>query len=282
MKEWISVQKEYEVQSLISNIAFADVPSWYGSTRRNLHMDILAPKVREGHKACPCIVWICGGAYMVVDHSVWIPEMVYFARAGYVVASVEYRTSNECQFPTPLEDVKSAIRYLKAHAAEYAIDPDRIFVIGESAGGTLASLVGTTGHLRKFDKGDYLDQNSAVRGVVDFYGGSNLMIEGSVTTGDAVPPWTMEAFLGGGADSGQAARASAVNYVTAETPPFMIFHGEDDPLVPVLQSDLMYEALVKHNVPVEYLIIQGAVHGDDLFYQDAVKARILQFLNGLL
>lgn len=282
MKEHIQSPVKQEVLSLVANIAFANVPSWYGATRRNLHMDLIVPKLRENHPPCPCIVWICGGAYMVVDHSVWIPEMLRFARAGYVVASIEYRTSNEARFPAPLVDCKSAIRYLRAHAAEYCIDPERIFVMGESAGGTMACLVGATGSCTEFEQGDYLEYSSAVQGVVDFYGGGDLTMESSVNVSDDVPYWTMEAFLGPHYSNELAKKASAVTYLGKDTPPFLILHGTDDPLAPVAQSDRLYEALQACGADATYLLLEGAGHGDPMFYQDAVCEKILAFLNRLV
>lgn len=144
MKSSIKIKKTKEVISLITGIAFSNVPCWYDAARRDLQMDLIVPKNRKNHAKCPAVIWICGGAYMVVNHSVWLPEMIRFARAGYVVASIEYRTSNEAQFPAQLVDVKAAVRYLKAHSEQYCIDPDRIFVMGESAGGTMACLIGAT------------------------------------------------------------------------------------------------------------------------------------------
>ncbi|MCI8526634.1 MAG: alpha/beta hydrolase [Oscillospiraceae bacterium] len=277
MQETLQIERKHEVLSLVTNVAFSNVPSWYGSTRRDLCMDLLVPKFRESHAPCPCIVWVCGGAYMVVDRSVWIPEMLYFARAGYVVASIEYRTSNEARFPAPLIDAKAAVRYLKAHAGEYCIDPERVYIMGESAGGTLASLVGTTAGRPEFEQGDWLDQDSSVRAVVDFYGPS-LIEETSCNTNDDVPYWTMEAFLGPRFTPEQAKRASAAAYVTPASPPFMILHGQADPLIPLAQSEHFYEALKKNGVDVEFLILESAGHGDDRFYQDAIKDRILDFL----
>lgn len=278
MQETIHVERKQEVLSLVSGVCFANVPSWYGSTRRDLRMDLLVPKVREGHAPCPAIVWICGGAYMVVDRSVWMPEMLYFARAGYVVASIEYRTSNEARFPAPLLDAKAAVRYLKAHAGEYCVDPARVFAMGESAGGTLASLLGTTAGRPEFERGDWLEQDSGVRGVVDFYGPS-LIDDNACATNDDVPYWTMEAFLGPHYTREQAAAASAVTYVTPRTPPFLILHGQRDPLIPLAQSQKFYEALRRNGVEAEFLQVEEAGHGDDRFYQDEVKSRILAFLN---
>lgn len=157
MKTEMIVQKEHEVLSLINDIAFTCVQAWYNTTRKNLMMSIICPKNRDDHEAMPLIIWVCGGAFRVVDRAVWVPEMMYFARRGYIVASVEYRTSSEAVFPGALCDVKAAIRYLRAHAKDYCIDPERVVIMGESAGGTIASLAGVTGGCRKFDDGDFLE-----------------------------------------------------------------------------------------------------------------------------
>ena len=114
MQKQLHVERKREVLSLITNVTFASVPCWYGASRRDLKMDLIVPKNRTNHPACPAIVWICGGAYRVVNRSVWLPEMMRFARAGYVVASIEYRTSNEAIFPAQLIDVKAAVRFLRA------------------------------------------------------------------------------------------------------------------------------------------------------------------------
>lgn len=278
MMETINIARKQEVLSLVTNITFSNVPCWYDATRRDLHMDLIIPKQRNGHTPCPVIVWICGGAYMVVDHAVWMPEMVRFARAGYVVASIEYRTTNEASFPAQLIDVKSAIRYLRAHAREYCLDPDRIFVMGESAGGTMACLLGTTGNMTEYDQGDHLTFSSRVQGVVDFYGLTDMDPNARIS-GGAVPYWTMDAFLGGADAAGMAYKASAVNHVSCDTPPFMILHGSEDPVVPLEQSRRLYDTLVRNGVPAEFLILEGATHGDDRFYQDEMVERIMAFFN---
>ena len=279
MKKTLSIEAKQEVLSLISGVAFANVPSWYGATRRDLKMDILAPKVRENAAPRPALVWICGGAYMVVDRSVWVPEMQYFARRGFVVASIEYRTSNEARFPAQLEDVKAAIRYLKAHSAEYCVDPDRVFVMGESAGGSLASLAAVTGDRPEFDVGDNLNVDSRVRGAIDIYGPCVLGEEqlGAADNPD-VPNWTMAAWLGAPLTMEKLARGSATTYLSADTPPFMILHGSADATVPIALSGRFYAALQEAGVPSDYLVLEGAGHGDQRFYQDEVKERILGFM----
>lgn len=281
MQKKIQIEIQNEVLSLVTDIAFSNVPCWYDAARRDLHMDLIIPKRRQGHAPCPVVIWICGGSYMVVDHSVWMPELVRFARAGYVVASIEYRTSNEAQFPAQLVDVKSAVRYLRAHAQEYCVDPAHIFVMGESAGGTMASLLGTTNGKTEYEQGDNLAFSSSVQGIVDFYGLADLR-KVSQNTIENVPSWTVDAFLGAGYTLKQAEAASAVCHVSPESPPFFILHGTEDAVVPAEQSRQLYDVLEKNGVRTEYLLVEGAEHGDDRFYQDSVTEEILRFLKDCL
>ena len=289
MRKQLCIEKKREVLSLITDITFSNVPCWYSASRRDLKMDIIAPKNRTAHPACPTIVWICGGAYRVVNRSVWLPEMMRFARAGYVVASIEYRTSNEAIFPAQLIDVKSAVRFLRAHAKEFCVDPDRIYAMGESAGGTMASLLGVTGDRKEFDLGDHLDQSSAVQGVVDYYGVVDLSgasaetdrMAASANPNNNVPYFAFEEFLGVGYQKAEAEKASAVRYISEQTPPFMILHGTKDAVVPMAQSQRLYDALQKNGIPCEFMVIEEAAHGDDLFYQDEVTDDVIRFLNSI-
>ena len=289
MRETLSVEKKREALSLIAGVAFANVPCWYDASRRDLKMDLIVPKARRGHAPCPAVIWICGGAYRVVNRSVWLPEMLRFARAGYVVASIEYRTGNEAVFPAQLMDVKSAVRFLRAHAEEFCVDPERIYAMGESAGGTMASLLGATGETREFDRGDHLDASSAVQGVVDYYGVVDLSGASAERDRKAakdsrsndVPYFAFEEFLGVGYTEADARMASAKAYITPRTPPFMILHGEKDAVVPPEQSQALYETLESNGVPCDFLMLAGAGHGDDLFYQDEVTDRVIGFLNRL-
>ena len=289
MRKQLCVERKREVLSLIPNVSFSSVPCWYGASRRDLKMDVIAPKNRMNHPACPVVVWICGGAYRVVNRSVWLPEMLRFARAGYVVASIEYRTSNEAVFPAQLIDVKSAVRFLRAHAKEFCADPDRIYAMGESAGGTMASLLGVTGGQKEFDQGEYPEQSSAVQGVVDYYGVVDLSgasaerdrMSAAANQSNDVPYFAFEEFLGAGYGKAEAEKASAIRYISEQTPPFMILHGTEDTVVPMAQSDALYDALQKKGVPCEFTVVEGAAHGDDLFYQDEMTDAVLQFLNSL-
>ncbi len=289
MRKQLCIEKKREVLSLITNVTFSNVSCWYDASRRDLKMDLIVPKNRTAHPACPTIVWICGGAYRVVNRSVWLPEMMRFARAGYVVAGIEYRTSNEAVFPAQLIDVKSAVRFLRAHAKEFCIDPGRIYAMGESAGGTMASMLGVTGDQKEFDQGDHLDQSGAVQGVVDYYGVVDLSdasaekdrMAALTAPNNDVPYFAFEEFLGVGYGKAEAGKASVIRYISEQTPPFMILHGTKDTVVPMAQSEALYEALQKNGVPCEFAVVEGAAHGDDLFYQDEMTDAVLRFLNSL-
>ena len=277
MKKTLTVPVTREALTLISGMTYARVPSWYGFTKEDLKMDLVMPKHAEGHAPMPAVLWLCGGAFCVVDRSVWMPQMIDLARRGYVVGSVNYRTSNAVPFPAPLQDVKAAIRFLRANAAEFCIDPNRIAVMGESAGGTMASLAGVTAGLTEYEVGEYLDTSSAVQAVVDFYGLTDMSTMPDHSEDANVADWTMEAFLGGVTPE-KLDKTSAVNYVGKDTPPFMILHGSADITVAMANSENLYAKLIECGIPAEFYVLEGAAHGDDMFYPPPVIDLIDAFL----
>ena len=289
MRKQLCIEKKREVLSLITDITFSNVSCWYDASRRDLKMDLILPKNRTVHSACPTIVWICGGAYRVVNRSVWLPEMMRFARAGYVVASIEYRTSNEAIFPAQLIDVKSAVRFLRAHAKEYCVDPGKIFALGESAGGTMASLLGVTGNQKELDQGDHLDQTSAVQGVVDYYGVVDLSDASAekdrklaaANQSNDVPYFAFEEFLGVGYGKAGSGQGQCDSICFRRNTAFMILHGTEDAVVSMAQSEKLYNTLQKAGIPCEIAVVEGAAHGDDLFYQDEMTDLVLSFLDRL-
>ena len=116
-----------------TDITYAQVDSWIGHCRRDLKLDLIYPEDGEG-KTYPCIVWICGGAWQRMDKAAHLAYLGTLAQEGFVVASVEYRTSNEGTHPMQLCDIKAAIRYLRAYAKRYRINSEKFGVMGESAG----------------------------------------------------------------------------------------------------------------------------------------------------
>lgn len=277
----LHLEPKKELLAMASHISFSCTPDWYGVTYKDLAMDLIFPKHREKHTKQPALLWICGGGYGVVNCDAWVPELMYYAQRGITVASIEYRTSNIAPFPAQLCDAKAAVRFLKSHAEQFCIDPDKIFAAGESAGGTIASLLGVTSEIREFDKGDYLDYDSKVAGVIDLYGPIDFKSE-CMLESDIVPSWAVSALLGENYGEEQLTSVNAVNYIGKSTPPFLIFHGIKDTTVSIKQSDLLYSALKKAFVSVDYYKVKDAGHGDDILYEEEIKDIILNFINKIV
>ncbi len=171
MKKEIKVEVTKPGIWLDADLTYGQVPGWFGHITHDLKLSIIRPFAENDEKK-PCIVWICGGGWMQMDYNAHLPNLTYLAEKGYIVASVEYRC--DVQFPEHLKQIKMAIRYLRANSDRFNIDPNNIGVMGESAGGHLTGLVGTTGQTREFDEGDNLEYSSAVQAACPWYMIANL------------------------------------------------------------------------------------------------------------
>ena len=250
MIKTVDIPAVQETVSLYADITYKNEEYWYNEVQRPLKMSLLMPKTWEKHKGekRPLLVFFCGGALQVVDNNVWIPELMRYAKEGMIVASVEYRTVNDVPPKEAVCDAKAAIRYLKAHADRYLIDKDKVFVMGESAGAWVSEMVGLTAGRPEFEKGDFLNESSAVTGVIDIYGPA---------LGDE---WEL------------------LHYVTEDAPPFLILHGEEDKTVPVEHSEKLYEKLTECGVPVDFYRFAGCDHGVDNFFQQETEDIVLEFI----
>ncbi len=264
-----------------------------GSTMRDMRTTILRHRTGTGIKY-PAIVWVGGGGWVTQDFNAHLAELVGFAEGGYVVALIEYRLAGECKFPAQLIDIKAAIRYLRAHAEELNIDADRIGVLGESAGGHLAALIGTTGETREFDQGEHLDQSSAVQAACCWYTPVDFKLmteqlmekdgENGVVHKEPIPPSVISILLGGDPlkNPELVARANPLTYAGENTPPFCLMHGTKDPVVPIAQSEMLHNELEAKGVPVSLYRIQGAPHASIHFYQPKTKEIVLKFFDSVL
>lgn len=278
MKQDLQIEVAQESINLLTNVVYRNAPFWYGETERPLRLSMYVPKHREGHERMPVLLWLCGGAFQVMDKDVWMPELLDIARRGYIVASAEYRTCDNAPFPAAVVDVKAAIRFLKAHAAQYCIDPDRFYVAGESAGGTIACQVGLL-HDPAYEVGNDLQESSCVNGVIDFYGPEVQEVYDPAAEMPRFYAAAIEEYGGYPEDTGDLRRAaSPVLHVTADAPPFLIFHGVNDEKVDIASSERLYAALQEAGVPSDFYRIVGASHGADEFYQKRIMDLVVAFM----
>jgi acetyl esterase/lipase len=221
-------------------------------------MDIYHP--RSTNAVVPALLNVHGGGWTKGDKAAGagtreIGEMV---RRGYLVAAVNYRLAPEYKFPAQIEDVKCAVRFLRANARAYGLDPERIGAWGGSAGGHLVSLLGLTDRSAGLEgSGGYMDKSSRVQAVVDMFGPSDLT---QIFNG-ANPRILQEVFSVTGPDSEILKWASPVTYVSSDDPPFLILHGAKDALVPVSQSLELYDRLSAVGVPATLVVVKNGGHG---------------------
>jgi acetyl esterase/lipase len=221
-----------------------------------LKMDIYYPKTATA--AVPALVYIHGGGWTGGDKgsgagTVDTPELL---SRGYLVAAVNYRLAPQYKFPAQIEDVKCAIRFLRANAPAYGIDPTRIGAWGGSAGGHLVALLGVTDSSAGFEGScGYADQSSRVQAVVDLFGPADLTVNFG-------PSSKLEQVFGTSDPKSEiASRASPVTWVTGDDPPFLIIHGDKDEVVPLSQSQILYDRLVAGGVPVTLVVVKNGGHG---------------------
>jgi acetyl esterase/lipase len=236
-----------------------DIPYLTGGSPRQV-LDLYLPERARG--LLPAVLWIHGGAWECGGKH---PCPVgHFAERGYAVASIGYRLSHEAVFPAQLHDCKSAVRWIRAHAAEYGIDPARIGVWGGSAGGHLAALMGVTGRIRELDVGDHLDQSSEVQCVVNWFGPTDFLDWGAPFSPSMDSKESAVYRLLGGPISQNleiGRRAGPLHHVDGRSAPFFTIHGDRDDIVPLVQSQRLHKALQDAGVESTLQVIPGAGHG---------------------
>ena len=215
-------------------------------------------------ESLPAVIHFHGGGFRHGQASLGVA--LRFAKAGFVGISVNYRLSGEALFPAAVHDCKAAVRWARAHASDYGIDPNRVGVFGGSAGGHLALMVGTTqGDDYLEGDGGYASFSSEVQAVVENYGPTDFLRMNDVP-GDMdhdSPTSPESAFIGGPIqeNKAQATRANPITYVDADDPPTLIIHGRNDGKVPFHQSELMVAALEEAGVTYKLVPVEDAGHG---------------------
>ena len=266
----------WAAQSIPSDVTFTPNVEFGKGGGHPLLLDIIRPKDTP-KDPMPAIVFIHGGGWSGGSKNDCVAFATIAAQHGYFAATIDYRLSGEAPFPAQIEDCKCAIRWARAHAKEYNINPDRIGVWGGSAGGHLVALLGTTAGIKQFEgSGGWDGYSSKVQAVCDFFGPADLLkvvndaekgiipqgwepLLGKIRSGDDI----LSKLVGGPANEKKDVchRASPITYVTKDDAPFLICHGDQDPLVPLDQSILLDKALKKAGVESTLIVVKGGGHG---------------------
>ena len=259
-----------------------DIP-YAGTDNPRQRLDLYLPKTPKEDRPLPVIAYIHGGAWMGGDRASGGPLAGLVASGDFAGISIGYRLSTEATWPAQIHDCKAAIRWLRANARKYHLDPDRIGIIGESAGGHLVAMLGTSGDVEALegDLGPNKGTSSRVRCVVDEFGPAELLTMGdSPSRMSHYAADSPESRLLGGAilDHKELARAaSPITYVSKDDPPFLIIHGDADPLVPFSQSERLSKALRNAGVECHFIRVKDGGHGG--FHNPELPRRIRQFFD---
>ena len=252
-------------------------------------LDLYLPQP-PGDKKWPLIIWIHGGAWKAGDKLNGSANQM--ATHGYAVACVEYRFSQNAVFPAQIQDCQAAVRWLRANAKTYQLDPDHFGAWGSSAGAHLAALLGTAGGTNAFPAiGGNDDQSDRVQAVCDYFGPSDFTAVIDQAAKEQVknvfhfngPGDPYSALIGGPLGDNEASRAvSPVHYISPDDPPFIIFHGTADPLVPLAQSVELDAALRRAGITSVFTRVPGAGHGGPEFRMPVIRKLILCFFDKYL
>lgn len=258
-----------------------------GNSNPKQMVDVYLPRQRSSDKPLPVVALIHGGGWIHGDRLGYAALAIQFARTGnYAAVTVGYRLTNEAYWPQQIYDCKAAIRWIRGHARELNLDPDRIAVWGSSAGGHLSSLLGTSGDVKELegDLGSFTSMSSRVQCVVNQCGPEDFT-KALMFDKEGKPIVQDEAVMGllGGTyeeKHAEAVAASPLTYVTKDDPPFLTIHGTNDKRVAFANAEAIQAALQKAGVPSLLLPITNGGHGS-VGHPEAVT-RGKQFVDKIL
>lgn len=247
----------------------------------SLKLDLYVP---SGAVKSPVIVYVHGGAWRAGSKEDM--PLRNLVKQGFAVTSVDYRLSTDAKFPAMIHDIKAAIRFVRAKGRDHGLaDTTRIAIVGSSAGGHLAALVGVSGGVKELEGtvGKAVKESSEVQAIISLYGASNLqtILAQSTPHGLNVRVPALQLLLGGHPEEKPdlAKLGSPVAHVDAKDPPLLLIHGNADPQMPYEQSLELKAAYEKNTVPVKLIAIPGGKHGGKEFY-DAERTKMMaEFLS---
>ncbi len=244
---------------LTANITYATIES------RELKLDLYAPKTKPS-KPMPVVMWIHGGGWKSGSKNNPRQALAMLQR-GYILVSVEYRLSGEATFPAAIADCKAAVRWVRANAKTYGMDPKRVGAWGSSAGGHLVALLGTAGDVKQWDAIHEENANFSSRpnAICDWFGPTDFLrmndFPSNIDHDAADSPESR--FIGAAIQTVpiQTQLANPIKYISSQTPPFLILHGSNDLAVCYNQSELLHSALIKSRVTSKLYKVVGGGHG---------------------
>ncbi|MCX7011927.1 MAG: alpha/beta hydrolase [Candidatus Sumerlaeota bacterium] len=241
-------------------------------------LDILYHK--DTSKRRPAIVMVHGGGFRGGDKATFLDRVAYFGKLGYVTMTINYRLTGVAPFPAQVEDCKQAVRWLRANAAKYGVDPEHIGALGGSAGAHLAAMLALVPKSAGLEgDGPYQDQSSRVQAAVPISGAFDFRPDSIRRTGMQVDDVALVPFLGGTADEKPdlAAKASPITYIAKDEPPLLIIHGTADKRIDVRQAEEFGEALKKIGADYELVIMEGAGHVPNIPSMPEYEAKVEAF-----
>lgn len=265
----------------------------YASVSSAEKLDIYLP---SGNGPFPVVIMIHGGGFMMGDKAdgTGLAGVDQLVAAGYAVASINYRLSGEAKYPAQINDAKAAVRFLRANAAQYKLNPDKFVAFGASAGGNLAALLGTTCDIKELEGTDLGNAgvSSCVQAVVDWFGPIDFLAMDTQFAGTSCPATHNDASSPESQLVGAAIQTvpdlvkttNPTNYIDPSDPPFLIQNGSADCNIPPVQSKNFADALSKviGADKVTYTLIDGAGHGGSEFSTDANLKLVVDFLDKYL
>ncbi len=242
----VKKQRKRRSVKIVKNIRYSE--------KKHLFLDLYIPQSRHSLKR-PLVIFIHGGGWNKGSRKRGKKTGMWLAKSGFLAASIDYTKSTQAPFPAACKDVKTAIRYFRHHADRWGLDPERIGLMGNSAGAHLA-VFAATNHDPRYETGEaWPGVTSRVQAVVAKYGPYDYSVQNA---GELV-----QAFLGAAPDENPDVyrEASPITHVSADDPPLLLIHGEKDRVVSIKHSERMFQAYRKVGAPVEFIRVKNAGHG---------------------
>jgi acetyl esterase/lipase len=261
--------------------------NYAGDTLKYHMLDIYLPEIEKQNY--PAVIVIYGSAWF--GNNLKGTDLPVIGKslldAGFAVVMPNHRSSMDAKFPAQIHDIKAVIRFVRANARQYQLDSSFIGITGSSSGGNMAAMAGTSRNVKEFTIGDvtlniegnlglFTNYSSSVDAVVDWFGPTNMLVMDSCGTtsfvhNDAKSPASL--YIGGPIQENKerCLLASPTTYIDPSDPPFLIFHGDKDNVVPFCQSEILFNALQKAKVQSQFISVAGGQHGPGVHVEKYLK-----------